>query len=147
LVASGHYQPGGNPSGLADRLKSLEDRLARIESKLNNPTPPLPTPTPGGVKPGGDTVAYVSPNTARITVSLPASAQLFVDNVECPLTSGTRSFVTPRLVPGTQYYYTFRMRNVHEGQTQDMSRRVLLTAGQHVQVNFNNPGALSTARR
>lgn len=82
---------------------------------------------------------------ARVTVELPASAELFVNDVRCPLTSGTRSFTTPELQPNQKYFYTIRINNPENGQT--VSRRVIVSAGQHVQVNFNQPRLVDTVSR
>lgn len=93
--------------------------------------------------------SYVSfpSDTARITVRLPASAKLFVDDVLCPLTSDTRSFNTPKLEAGRKYYYTLRMEQEQNGTTQVESRRVIITPGEHVQVDFRIPAAVKTVRR
>jgi uncharacterized protein (TIGR03000 family) len=88
-----------------------------------------------------------SANTAHLTVNLPADAHLWVDEVECPLTSSVRSFNTPPLQPGQTYYYTLKVQV--DGKTGPVTenQRVLVTAGQEVTVNFNNYGALATAQR
>jgi uncharacterized protein (TIGR03000 family) len=78
-------------------------------------------------------------NVARVTVKLPTEARLFIDNSRCPLTSGTRTFNTPTLEPGRQYFYTLRMEVDRDGQTVTENRRVILAAGQRVEVDFNTP--------
>jgi len=83
---------------------------------------------------------------ARLTVQLPADAKLWVDTAACPLTSDTRSFNTPSLEPGRQYYYTLRMEVERDGQTLSMSRRVFVGAGQNVRVDLNNLNT-ATVRR
>ncbi len=73
---------------------------------------------------------------------------MFVDNTPCPLTSETRTFASPKLEPGKKYYYTMRAELVQNGQTVTQSQRVLLTAGQQVNVNFGNVNSTAwTAKR
>ncbi len=84
--------------------------------------------------------------TARITVSLPSNARLWVDNVKCPLVSGQRSFNTPALNPGTEYFYTLRMEVDRDGQVVSENRRVFVAAGRSISVDFNTPATV-TARR
>ena len=78
-----------------------------------------------------------APTPARVTVVLPAEARLWVDQVECPLTSGVRSFTTPALNPNQQYFYTLRVEMARDGRTVTDSQRVLLTPGQETRVDFN----------
>ena len=85
------------------------------------------------------------PRAARITVKLPMDARLWVDNVNCPLTSDERSFKTPALTPGQQYYYTLRMEVEKDGRVVSENRRVFVAAGQQVNVDFNT--ATVTAQR
>jgi uncharacterized protein (TIGR03000 family) len=88
--------------------------------------------------------APTSPAVAQVRVTLPANARLWVDQVECPLTSGVRSFDTPLLQPGQTYYYTLRVEIPGSGAPTE-SRRVLVRAGEQTAVNFN--GATTTAQR
>jgi len=91
--------------------------------------------------------APTTPAPARVTVKLPADARLWVDQVECPLTSGERSFNTPNLQPGQTYYYTVRMQVQREGAPVTDSQRVLVRAGQEVTVTFAPPAPVITAQR
>jgi uncharacterized protein (TIGR03000 family) len=75
---------------------------------------------------------------ARVTVRLPAEARLWVEGEACPLTSATRSFLTPQLQPGQQYAYTMRAEVVRDGQTISQTRRVVIAAGREVDVTFSN---------
>jgi uncharacterized protein (TIGR03000 family) len=86
------------------------------------------------------------PQAARITVSLPSNARLWVDNVKCPLVSGQRSFKTPALNPGTEYFYTLRMEADRDGQTVSENRRVFVAAGRSVNVDFNAPATVTAQR-
>ena len=96
--------------------------------------------------PSGSLVS-LSPKTARITVHLPTDATLYVDKVYCPLTSATRSFNTPALEPGREYFYTLRAEITRDGQTQVQSQRVVVSAGRRVNVEFKNFGPVQTVQR
>jgi uncharacterized protein (TIGR03000 family) len=84
---------------------------------------------------------------ARLTVRLPADARLWVDQVECPMTSSERAFNTPVLQPGQTYYYTLKISVQRQGAPVTDSQRVLVRAGQSVNVIFNEPEAITTAQR
>lgn len=86
------------------------------------------------------------PQAASLTVLLPSNAQLWVDNVKCPLISGKRSFKTPALNPGTEYFYTLHMEVDRDGKSVTENRRVFVAAGRSVTIDFNTPATV-TARR
>lgn len=86
-------------------------------------------------------VRPVSVQPAKVTVVLPAEARLWVDSVECPLTSGVRSFNTPPLNSNQQYFYNMKVELVQNGRTISETQRVLLTSGQESRVDFTNVGA------
>jgi uncharacterized protein (TIGR03000 family) len=85
--------------------------------------------------------------SARVTARLPIDARLWVDQVECPLTSGERTFNTPPLAPGQTYYYTLKMQVQRQGVPMTDSQRVLVNAGRSVTVTFPNPDPITTASR
>lgn len=84
---------------------------------------------------------------ARITVSLPADARLFVDDVACNLTSGTRSFDTPKLEPGREYSYVLKAEVERDGKMRTDTRRVVFQAGKQVAVDFRSLDTVNTASR
>lgn len=110
------------------RTKEEEEAVRRALKDLREKKPLFPPP------PGTDSI--ISP--ARLTVRLPGNAKLWVDDAFCPLTSEVRSFNTPKLQPGRQYYYTLRMEVERDGQTLSLSRRVFLTSGRAVSVDMND---------
>jgi uncharacterized protein (TIGR03000 family) len=130
--------PGG-PKGGPD--KSIEKRLDKIEHDIEIIVDALLNLQKEIKKEKGkkskekDEVRLDAP--AKITVQLPASAELYVDDVLCPMVSGTRSFDTPALPAGQQFTYTLRV----EGAGISLSKQVFIEAGQHVQVNFNGESA------
>jgi uncharacterized protein (TIGR03000 family) len=88
-----------------------------------------------------------TPTTARVTVSLPSDARLWIENVECPLTSTVRSFTTPVLNPDQRYFYNVTMQVVRNGQTLRETQRVLVVPGQESNVAFNGESVAATASR
>lgn len=75
---------------------------------------------------------------AQITVRLPADASLTVDGVVCPLTSETRTFETPALVPGQEYVYTLKTTGQRGGRQIEQTRRVTFRSGERITVSFEN---------
>ncbi len=138
VVQPGGGSPGtgGGPGAGGPGGGGTEARLDKIEKTLDKVVDTLNKMKKEG-KPKGTEEA-----TAKITVLLPADAQLFVDNVPFNTTSSERSFETPILIVGQKYYYTLKVQM--NGQTTAKSQRVTLQAGQHVQVNFNAASGVFT---
>jgi len=84
---------------------------------------------------------------SRVTVVVPAEARLWVDNVECPLTSTVRSFNTPPLSANQQYFYSLKVELARDGRTISETQRVLITPGQEARVDFTTVGSLRTVAR
>ena len=99
----------------------------------------------GDGKPKGGSVT--APAGARVTVRLPADAKLYVDNVSCPLTSSVRTFDTPGLEPGRQYFYELRAVVSREGRDVTESKRVIVEAGRESAVDFGEMRDVRTAQR
>lgn len=87
---------------------------------------------------GKDKSKVSAPTTGRVTVRLPADAKLTVDGVVCPLTSATRTFDTPPLEPGRQYYYMLTAEVTRDGKVQSDTKRVIVEAGQESSVDFGD---------
>ena len=117
----------------------------RVNRRLLRPLT-LPGHICGGVK-GKSLLDNTVPHLkARVIVTLPAEARLWVDQVECPLPGAVRSFDTPDLSPQQNYAYTLRIAVQRNGQTVEESRRVALVPGERVEVDFTGVGALRTAQ-
>jgi uncharacterized protein (TIGR03000 family) len=84
---------------------------------------------------------------AKVTVYISDDAKLYVDGVLCPLDSATRSFETPKLEPGRQYFYTVKAEAVRDGRPQSESRRIFVEAGKQTTVDFRNLATVQAARR
>jgi uncharacterized protein (TIGR03000 family) len=84
---------------------------------------------------------------ASITVRLPEDARLTVHGVECPLTSDTRAFDSPALVPGKEYFYTLKAEVVRNGRAIAQTRRATFRSGQSITVSFDDPSEINLAAR
>jgi uncharacterized protein (TIGR03000 family) len=75
---------------------------------------------------------------ARLTVRLPADAQLKIQGELCPLTGNMREFDTPPLAPGRPYSYRLEADIVRNGQTITQTRRIEFRSGDRIAVSFEN---------
>jgi uncharacterized protein (TIGR03000 family) len=75
---------------------------------------------------------------AKLTVTLPADAKLYIDNRLMKTASGQRTFSTPTLEPGQLYYYDLRAEVVRDGKTQTQTKRVIVEAGSHSEASFTD---------
>ena len=130
--------PPNQPQNDMER-KAIEDLLRQLRQKVGQP------PMLEKKKPATEEVA-VPADRARVVVRAPADAKLWVDQVECPLTGAVRSFDTPALAANEGYSYTLRIALQRNGQTIEETRRVPLTPGRQVEVDFSNVGAVRTAQ-
>jgi uncharacterized protein (TIGR03000 family) len=118
-----------------------KDLLERFRKSANKDDKATPAPMKDGSR-------SAPTDVARITVKLPSDARLWVDQVECPLTSEVRAFNTPALRAGNIYAYTMRIRYQRDGQAVEDQQRVLVAAGRQVNVDFTNSnGSVATAQR
>src|SRR5262249_57978059 len=74
-----------------------------------------PTAPPAGTTPPPGAAMLAAP--ANVIVSLPAEAKLQIDGVQAKSTAAVRSFVTPALTPGQNFYYTLTAEMVRDGKT------------------------------
>jgi len=71
---------------------------------------------------------------ATLTVRLPADAKLSINQVATRAGSAARTFQTPPLKPGKEYYYTLKAEAVRDGQALAATERVAVRAGEKKQV-------------
>jgi uncharacterized protein (TIGR03000 family) len=76
---------------------------------------------------------------ARVTVTVPADAAVYFDGVPTTETGTERTYKTPPLKKGTNFYYSLRARWTENGQPVDRTRKVIVKAGAHVRVDFTSP--------
>jgi uncharacterized protein (TIGR03000 family) len=80
-----------------------------------------------------------------VLVDLPGDAELYVDGVKAELGLGKRSFQTPAIDTGRDYFYTVKARVVREGKTLEQSKRVIVRGGETTRVAFDEIPAASKA--
>jgi uncharacterized protein (TIGR03000 family) len=78
-------------------------------------------------------------NSARITVKVPAKAEVWFDGRPTTATGSVREFRSPPLSPGTPYGYTIRARWEENGHEVLQSEQVEVTAGARVSATFPLP--------
>jgi uncharacterized protein (TIGR03000 family) len=83
---------------------------------------------------------------ATVVVELPADATMIIDDYVSDLTSDTRMFVTPDLVPERDYYYTIKAEVMRDGRKVTQSQKIFVRAGRTTRVEFGEMAA-SAARR
>jgi uncharacterized protein (TIGR03000 family) len=77
---------------------------------------------------------------ATVVISLPPDAKLSFDDRPTASTSALRSFVSPPLDTGKNYYYTLRAEANREGRDMVITRRIAVRAGQETRVTFEFAG-------
>jgi uncharacterized protein (TIGR03000 family) len=82
-----------------------------------------------------------------VVVELPADAKMIVDAWVPDLTSDTRTFLTPDLIPGKDYYYTIKAEVVRDGKKLKQSQKIFVRAGKTTRVEFGDMEAETAARR
>jgi uncharacterized protein (TIGR03000 family) len=113
-------------------------------------TGPLAWPNPGGFprRPPAvyawplpsDSVAFApvapSDTAAHLVVQVPSEAEVWFEDVKTQQTGATRRFVSPPLVPGTDYSYAIRARWTVDGRAVERTKTVVVHAGNQVSVSF-----------
>jgi uncharacterized protein (TIGR03000 family) len=95
--------------------------------------------SPGAEKapaPKKESKETMAPSKAKLIVELPRDAKLYIDDHVMKTTSGKRTFNTPSLEQGQQYYYIVRAEVVLDGKTYSETKRVLVRAGEEVRASF-----------
>jgi uncharacterized protein (TIGR03000 family) len=94
-----------------------------------------------------DKESNVRPTQATVVVELPADARMMIDNTVSDLTSDSRMFVTPDLIPGQDYYYTIKAEVIRDGKKVSQSQKIFVRAGRTTRVEFGDMADTSAARR
>ncbi len=102
------------------------------------PPPPAKKEMPGEAVPPPKEKASL--DRARLIVSLPADARLFIDDQATTSTSAQRTFVSPPLDADKTFVYTVRAEVVRDGQTISDIKTVNVTPGRVSQVSFMDLG-------
>jgi uncharacterized protein (TIGR03000 family) len=93
---------------------------------------PVPEKKDGGKK---EKVSEDAP--ATIVVKLPADAKLTIDGAPTTSMSAERTFATPALKAGEDFYYTFKAVVVRDGRPIETERQVRVRAGEKTPVTFD----------
>jgi uncharacterized protein (TIGR03000 family) len=102
--------------------------------------PPAPSAAPEKPKNGkgdkdGEEVRLS--DRARLIVSLPAEAKLYVDDQPIAGATAVRTFRTPQLASGQTYYYDLKAEVTRDGKPVTQTRRVVLRAGEVIRADFS----------
>jgi uncharacterized protein (TIGR03000 family) len=113
---------------------------------ITSETPSVPIPPPVTEK-KEDKESHQRSTQATVVVTLPDDAKMIVDGVTANLTSETRTFVTPDLLPGRVYYYMITAEIQREGRTIAHREKVLVRPGEISRVDFRDMTTASSAQR
>jgi uncharacterized protein (TIGR03000 family) len=80
---------------------------------------------------------------AALIVNVPEGATLAVDGQNVAIVGGSQVFYTPDIQPNQDYHYNLTLRVTRDGQTSDVTRTVVVRAGEQSQVDFDSPVAVS----
>jgi uncharacterized protein (TIGR03000 family) len=75
----------------------------------------------------------------HLTIRVPANAEIWVDGVATRMTGTVRSFVSPVLQAGKEYYYELTARWTENGRDVTQTRRINVAAGDNLSVDFTQP--------
>jgi uncharacterized protein (TIGR03000 family) len=105
------------------------------------PVAPAPAPAPAA----GDATKKAAVNAAaRVLVSLPADAKLYVDGqLTKTADKAQRTFLTPELEDGIEYRYVMKAEVVRDGQPQTETQTIVVRAGVEARAEF---GTLADSR-
>jgi uncharacterized protein (TIGR03000 family) len=78
------------------------------------------------------------PTRARLLLSLPANAQLFIDDQPVKAAAGVQICDTPALEPDKDYFYMVRIEMMRDGQPFSQTRRIIVRAGQVARADFKD---------
>jgi len=90
----------------------------------------------GGSLPARNDSAGAVDASARVSVTLPAGAELWFDGSKTSSTGTTREFESPPLKAGRQYKYEIRARWDDRGNAVTQTQEVTVTAGARVRLDF-----------
>ena len=143
-------------SKLEERLRGLEIRMggkrktgegsdvAALEQKVNSLEQMIKNYISGKVDiniktagTGGDLRRDIL-KRALVIVQCPADSKLYLDNLLTTGGTNLRTFYTPELEAGVNYFYTLRVELPRNGQIVTETQRVYFQAGREVRVSFEH---------
>jgi uncharacterized protein (TIGR03000 family) len=78
-------------------------------------------------------------------VTLPADAELIIDDRPTVSTSESRVFETPSLTPGKTFYYVLKATVLHGGKPETVTKEVAVRAGEDTRIDIEFPEVVTTA--
>jgi uncharacterized protein (TIGR03000 family) len=111
--------------------KTQQWLLVRVQQKGSPPAASaetVPAPAPAS-----------APAPAQVIIIVPADADVFFDGTATSETGAKRVFTTPSLPPGKKFFYDVEAQWVADGQPVDRTRKVQVSAGETVRVDFTSP--------
>jgi uncharacterized protein (TIGR03000 family) len=75
-------------------------------------------------------------NEALIDVRIPANAELWFSGEKTSQTGELRSFISPELTTGKDFFYTLKARWIQDGKPVEQTRRIRVSAGAQANVDF-----------
>jgi uncharacterized protein (TIGR03000 family) len=87
-----------------------------------------------------------SDRPALINVSVPAGAEIWFGDTKMTLSGAHRQFESPPITPGSDYVYEVRAKWTEAGKNVALSRRVIIHAGDVVNVAFSSGDMGKTSR-
>jgi uncharacterized protein (TIGR03000 family) len=82
-----------------------------------------------------------NPSPARITIKIPADSTLFVDGKKHEKIGTQREFTTPPIPFGKEFSYELKLVKSRNGQSEELTQKVIFQAGETVTVDFTEPSA------
>jgi len=135
LYGSGAYMSGGY--GVAPDNYSPDYSATAPDYSLSNYYTPSATTAAAvtAVIPAPDS----TPGPATVDVHVPASAEVWFEDVLTTQTGDWRRFQSPPLAVGTDYHYVARARWTDNGRMVDQARRITVHAYEVTVVDFTQP--------
>jgi len=118
-----HFGKDRTQQWLLVRVKENDAKAPPVNTAAEVAPPPTPS--------SSDAIA-------RVTVIVPADADVFIDGTQMTQTGTVRTFSTPPLEKGYRYSYTIRARWTEDGSPVEQSRTVAVTPGKGVRVDFTS---------
>ncbi len=104
------------------------------------PTQNLITP-PSEASPAAPSAPQEKDARAILSVQVPASAEVWLDDVRMTQTGALRLYRTPPLPRGEEYEYEVHARWLAGSQVVDATRHIKVHAGGKAELDFNRPDA------
>jgi uncharacterized protein (TIGR03000 family) len=99
--------------------------------------PPAPIASPANYQSFYPSDGPSSDRAALINVSVPPGAEILFGDNKMTLSGPRRQFVSPPITPGSDYAYVVRATWTETGKDVSQSRRVVIHAGDVVNVTFS----------